>query len=313
MKQIDRNAKGIALVVDEGGRLLGTITDGDLRRLVLAGADLNSSAASFVSTKKPAITAPKSASRAQRLRMMREHNIRQLPLLAPDGAVVELAILDDFIAEAPLNLSAVVMAGGEGSRLRPLTNHTPKPMLPVGDKPIVERTIDQLRQAGVSQLFLATHYKKESFSSYFGDGSNFGLSINYLNEEWPLGTAGALSRLGGSQGPLLIVNGDILTNLNYRSMLAFHHENAADMSVAVRHYEFRVPYGVVSTDGVDIKGLVEKPEHRFFVNAGIYLLEPEMCRYVPDGERFDMTDLIARLLADSRRVIAFPVSEYWID
>jgi dTDP-glucose pyrophosphorylase len=313
MKQIDRNTKGIALVVDDGGRLLGTITDGDLRRLVLAGADLNAPSAAFVRAKKPAITAPKTASRAQKLRTMREHNIRQLPLLANGGVVCDLAILDDFVAETPPALSAVVMAGGEGSRLRPLTNSTPKPMLPVGDKPIIERTIEQLRQAGVSQLFLATHYKNESFPAYFGDGSDFGVSISYLNEERPLGTAGCLSRLGKSEGPLLIVNGDILTNLNYRSMLAFHQENAADMSVAVRHYEFRVPYGVVSTEGAEVKGLVEKPEHRFFVNAGIYLLEPEMCKYVPRGERFDMTDLIAKLLADARRVTAFPVSEYWID
>lgn len=313
MKRIDRNTKGIALVVDDVGRLLGTVTDGDLRRLVLAGTDLGARVDSFVSTKKAPITALRSASRAQQLRLMQKHNVRQLPLLGKDSVVVDLAILDDFVADQSQGLSAVVMAGGEGARLRPLTNHTPKPMLPVGDKPLVERTIEQLRQAGVSNLFLATHYKNESFSNYFGDGSGFGVAINYLNEERPLGTAGALSRLGDSEGPLLIVNGDILTTLNYRSMLAFHQENAADMSVAVRHYEFKVPFGVVSTEGVEVKDLVEKPEHRFFVNAGIYLIEAEMCKYVPEGKRFDMTDLIAKLLAHGRRVIAFPVSEYWID
>lgn len=313
MRQIDRNTRGIALVVDDGRRLLGTITDGDLRRLVLAGADLSAAAGSFVRTKKAPITAPKEASRSQRLRLMQKHKIRQLPLLGRDEVVVDLAILDDLVDENSQTFSAVVMAGGEGARLRPLTDHTPKPLLPIGDKPIVQRTIEQLRQAGVSNLFLATHYKNKSFSDYFGDGREFGLAINYLNEERPLGTAGALSRLTDTEGPLLIVNGDILTNLNYRSMLAFHQENAAEMTVAVRQYQFKVPFGVVSTDGVEIMDVVEKPEHRFFVNAGIYLLEPQMCKYVPPGERFDMPDLIGKLLAGGRRVIAFPVSEYWID
>ena len=315
MKQIDRNTKGIALVVDDSGKLLGTITDGDLRRLVLAGSDLSLPASWLLHRRAAApVTGAAATSPSEQLRIMRKNKIRHLPLLARDGAVVELAMLDDFAAESPgPALSAVVMAGGEGSRLRPLTDHTPKPMLPIGDKPLVERTIEQLRQAGVSELFLATHYKNERFSSYFGDGSDFGVSISYLNEEQPLGTAGALSRLAEAQGPLLIVNGDILTNLNFRSMVAFHQESAADMTVAVRHYEFRVPYGVVTTDGVQVKGLVEKPEHKFLVNAGIYLLEPEMCKQVPRDTRFDMTDLIATLLARGRKVIAFPVSEYWID
>lgn len=315
MKQIDRSTKGIALVADGAGKLLGTITDGDLRRLVLAGTDLSLPASWFIHRRgKPPVTAPvgKTAT-SEQLRLMHKHNIRHLPLLDQNGVVAELVMLDDFAAESGLALSAVVMAGGQGSRLRPLTDDTPKPMLPIGDKPLMERTIEQLRQAGVSQLFLATHYKKECFSSYFGDGHNFGVVINYLNEEQPLGTAGALSGLAGGAAPLLIVNGDILTNLNYRSMLAFHQENSADMTVAVRHYEFRVPFGVVTTDGVKVKGLVEKPEHRFLVNAGIYLLEPSVCKHIPREQRFDMTDLIATLLAHAHKVIAFPVSEYWID
>ena len=315
MKQIDRNAKGIALVVDSAGRLLGTITDGDLRRLILAGNDLGLPASWFINRRAmTSITAAAKIQPSEQLRIMQKHKIRHLPLLSQEGMVVDLAILDDFVSgSSGPALSAVLMAGGQGSRLRPLTDNTPKPMLPIGDKPLVARTIEQLRQAGVNQLFLATHYQKERFSNYFGDGRDFGVAINYLTEEQPLGTAGALSRLAEAEGPLLIVNGDILTNLNYRSMLAFHRENAADMTVAVRHYEFRVPYGVVSTDGVQVNGLVEKPQHRFFVNAGIYLLEQEMCKHVPRGQRFDMTELIAKLLAHARKVIAFPVREYWID
>jgi dTDP-glucose pyrophosphorylase len=311
MRRIDRNARGIALVVDGERRLLDTITDGDLRRAILNGTDLSLPVSSLASRRQhPPLTAQATSSRAQQLAIMCENKIRQLPLIGSRGEVKDLVLLDE-LAGPPL--SAVVMAGGEGLRLRPLTEKVPKPMLPIGAKPLAERTVEQLRAAGVQQVFFATHYKSESLARHFGDGANFGVAINYLDEQQPLGTAGALARMTNSAAPLLIVNGDILTTLNYRSMLAFHEENNADMTVAVRHYEFRVPYGVVATDGVQISGLTEKPAHRFFVNAGIYLVQPSVCRYVPRDRRFDMTELIAAAIADSRKVIAFPVSEYWID
>jgi dTDP-glucose pyrophosphorylase len=313
MRVIDRNARGIALVVDAKRRLLDTITDGDLRRAILAGVDLNLPVSSLASRRsRPPLSEFVTSSDAQRLALMRTHKIRQLPLIGRNGEVADIAFFDELAGETA-QLAAVVMAGGEGARLRPLTADTPKPMLPIGEKPLVERTVEQLRAAGVQQVYFATHYKSESLVGHFGDGSKFGVHINYLDEEQPLGTAGALARMAGSTGPLLIVNGDIVTTLNYRSLQIFHEENAADMTVAVRDYEFRVPYGVVTTDGVEVSGLAEKPAHRFFVNAGIYLINPAMCRYVPRDRRFDMTDLISALLADERKVVAFPVSEYWID
>jgi NDP-sugar pyrophosphorylase family protein len=186
-------------------------------------------------------------------------------------------------------------------------------MLPVGDQPLLELIIEQLRQAGIRRVNLTTHYKGEIIARHFGDGRDFGVEIRYVKEDQPLGTAGALSLLDESDQPLLVVNGDILTRVDFRAMLDFHREHQAHMTVAVRQYEFRVPYGVIKTDGVAITGISEKPLARYFINAGIYLLNPKVCRFIPNGQSYDMTDLISRLVAAGRRVVGFPVREYWLD
>jgi NDP-sugar pyrophosphorylase family protein len=186
-------------------------------------------------------------------------------------------------------------------------------MLPVGDKPVIERIVKQLRDAGVRQVNLATRYKAEAFASHFGDGAAFGIAINHVTESEPLGTAGVLATLRSCNEPLLVVNGDILTRLNYRALVDFHRENRADMTVGLRRYDIHVPYGVVQVEGAMVQGVQEKPVQKLFVNAGIYLVEPAAVRYVPDGQRFDMTDLIAALVRDGRRVVGFPISEYWLD
>ena len=210
-------------------------------------------------------------------------------------------------------LQAVVMAGGFGTRLSPLTDELPKSMLPVGDRPILEIIIEQLRQSGISRVNLATHYKKDIIARHFGDGQAFGVEIQYVEEDQPLGTAGALSLLAASDEPMLVINGDILTHVNFRNMLEFHREHQADMTVAVRHHEYQLPYGVVTTDGLKIKSISEKPMVRHLINAGIYLLHPSVRQYIPSGQRYDMPDLIEKLLEDGRRVVSFPIGEYWID
>jgi NDP-sugar pyrophosphorylase family protein len=207
----------------------------------------------------------------------------------------------------------MVMAGGEGTRLRPLTDSVPKSMLPVGDRPLLELIVRQLGQAGIRRVNLATHYKADQIERHFGDGSEFSVDIQYVNEHQPLGTAGAIGLLSASHEPLLVVNGDILTQVDFAAMLEFHRAHNADMTVAVRPSEFHVPYGVVETSGVDITSLSEKPVMRYFVNAGIYLLNPEVCEWVPSGQRYDMPDLIGALIANRRRVISFPIHEYWRD
>jgi len=310
MERINQNGQGIALVVDTEGRLLDTITDGDLRRAILGGADLHHPVGGLRARRAgdagQPVTAALGTSRRELLRTMRKLELRHIPLIDRSGKVADVACLSELMETRSgddLALSAVVMAGGEGNRLRPLTEHTPKPLLPVGDKPVVERIVHQLRDAGIRRVNLATHYKSDAF----------GVAINYVAEEQPLGTAGALGALRDSGEPLLVVNGDILTRLNYRAFVEFHRDNRADMTVGLRRYDISVPYGVVQTEGVAISGIQEKPTQKLFVNAGIYLLEPAALRYVPQGKRFDMTDLIAALLADGRRVVGFPIGEYWLD
>lgn len=314
---IDRNTTGIALVVDAERHLRFTMTDGDLRRAVLHGLDLKMTAESWAAKAKPGRSAPVTAvvgMQAPELRrLMAEHSVRHLPILDGTGRVVDLAQLIDLATPQPFEMTAVVMAGGMGTRLRPLTASLPKPMLPVGDRPLIEHIVHQLRDAGIGRVSITTHFQAESIVSHLGDGKAFGVDINYVNEDRPLGTAGSLGLLPGWDSPLLVMNGDILTRINHRSMLVFHQENQAAMTVGVRQYDVQVPYGVLDTDGLEVTGVNEKPLFRFFVNAGIYLLEPAIKAYVTQGERLDMTDLLSRVLADGKRVISFPISEDWLD
>ena len=316
---IGRGQKGIVLVVDSNGRLIDTVVDGDVRRAILSGVNLDGPLSHIVRDKTnrnaPApVTAPLGAGQAELLSLMKKHSVRQIPLLDDEGRVADLKAWGDFLdEEKELPLKAVIMAGGQGLRMRPLTEDTPKPMLPVGDRPLMERIIGQLGQVGIRRVCVATHYLAEKIKDPIGDGSRLGVEVSYLNEESPLGTAGALSLLDGPAEPLLIMNGDILTNLDFRAMLDFHRQQRALLTVGVRKYDVNVPYGVVNTEGPLIKGLDEKPVLSFFVNAGIYLMEPAAREYLEQNGPCDMTDVIERLLAAEERVASFPILEYWLD
>lgn len=316
---IDRTGKGIALVVDEDDRLLATITDGDIRRAILAGVELDLPVQTLLDLRdgkdgaRP-VTAPVGTPDAQLLHTMTELTVRHIPIVDEQGTVVDLALLSDLVREYELPLRAVVMAGGYGTRLRPLTEELPKPMLPVGSRPLLELIVEQLRQAGIRQVNVATHYKGDLIAEHFRDGRDFGIDIRYVKEDQPLGTAGALSLLEHTDEPLLVMNGDILTRVDFRSMLNFHREHEADLTVAVRQYDFRVPYGVIETDGVLVRGISEKPIVRHFINAGIYLLSPAACRMIPGGgQTYDIPDLISTLVKENRTVVSFPIREYWLD
>jgi NDP-sugar pyrophosphorylase family protein len=205
------------------------------------------------------------------------------------------------------------MAGGYGKRLLPLTEQLPKPMLPVGDKPLLERTIQQLRRSGIRDISLTTHYLPESINQYFGDGSAFGVRLNYLKEDYPLGTAGGLKLMKGTGNPFIVINGDIITGVPFQEMLNFHRKHHASLTVGVRKYGVEVPFGVVDLEEVRVSHIREKPSFNFFINAGIYLLEPEVCDLIPLGQRFDMTQLIERLIDAGKVVVSFPIMEYWLD
>ena len=315
---IDRDRCGIALVVDKERRLLGTITDGDVRRAILAGKDLESPIsqllANKISTRYPKpITAQLGAKRESLLELLHQNFLRQLPILDNDGKIVDLVMLDDLIPTQDLPLQAVIMAGGLGTRLRPLTEDLPKPMLPLDGKPLMELVIEQLRQVGIRRINVTTHYKPEKISDHFGDGSSFGVELNYVNEDRPLGTGGALGLIDVSTEPMLVINGDILTKVDFRTMLAYHREHRAIMTVAVKQYDIKVPYGVIECEGPRVCALREKPQMHFLVNAGVYLIEPKVYEFIPNGEHFNMTDLIQWLLDADHIVASFPIIEYWLD
>ena len=314
---IDRSDRGIALMIDGTGHLLATVTDGDVRRAILDGRKLAEPASELLNYKgsayKTPITASVKSTRAAMLQLMQERDILQLPLLDESGVVVELITMDELLPEDTLPIQAVIMAGGFGTRLRPLTEDLPKPTLPIGDRPIMQHIIDGLRGVGIRRVNVTTHFQPEKITEYFGNGQEFGVELNYVEEDRPLGTAGALSLMQTPDEPLLVINGDILTQVDFRAMLAFHRENHAELTVGVRRYEFQIPYGVIETEGARVKGLQEKPELQFLVNAGIYLLEPSVHTEIPHGQRFDMTDLIEKLLAAGRTVTSFPIVEYWLD
>jgi NDP-sugar pyrophosphorylase family protein len=185
--------------------------------------------------------------------------------------------------------------------------------LPVGDRPLMEHILRQLQASGILRINVTTHYKAEKIVEYFGNGDRFGVQLNYVSEDKPLGTAGALGLLESPQERLLVMNGDILTGVDFRALLNYHHEHSAYLTVGVRKYEIKVPYGVIESEGAFVRKVVEKPSLTFFVNAGIYLLEPAAHRYIPTGQRFDMTDLISRLIQEKHRVACFPILEYWLD
>ncbi len=316
---IDKNGEGVALVVSAERELLGIVTDGDIRRGILAQLDFKEPVSAFLAHKtqvigKKPLAAPADLSAPDIARLMEVRLVRHLPLLDDEQKIAGLALRRDPAKMRHLPLRAVVMAGGFGSRLRPFTEDTPKPLLPVGDKPVIERTIEQLRNAGVYRVSITTHYHAEKIEEHFGDGRAFGIDLSYTHETEPLGTAGALAGLRGGGDPLLVINGDILTAVDYGAMLDFHREHEATITVGVRKYEMSVPFGVLDVEGAAVTGLREKPSYSLFINAGIYLLEPSVLDLIPEKKRSDMTELIQSVLdSGTGKVISFPIHEYWID
>jgi len=309
---IDSGNMQLALVVDEHGRLVGTVTDGDIRRTILQGISLESAVAKVVN--RTPIVADINDSRDVVLARMKSQQIAQVPVLDSDGRVVRVEMLNELIQAASLSNAAVIMAGGLGSRLRPLTDDCPKPMLRVGNKPILETILDNFIECGFQRFYFAINYKADVITRHFGNGSRWGVDIRYLREDQRLGTAGALSLLPESETePLVVMNGDLLTKTNFKQLLDFHANQAGLATMCVTEYDFQVPYGVVRTKDSCILGIDEKPTHRFFVNAGIYVLEPSVLERIPSQTYFDMPGLFESLIADGHTTSVFPVREYWLD
>jgi dTDP-glucose pyrophosphorylase len=312
MEVIDRGGAEIAMVMGPERHLLGTVTDGDVRRAVLAGHSLDEAVEPFMNP-SPTV-APLTATRAFMVALMRQRSIRQLPLLDESGRVESLALLRELEAPSPQDRCAVIMAGGQGIRLRPLTANSPKPMVKVGDRPVLETIIRQLVLHGFGKVHLAINHLGEHIRSYFESGERYGIKIEYLEETTRLGTAGALRLMEERpEGPFLVMNADILTFVNYGAILDFHHSERAAMTACVRQFDLKVPYGVMDVDHGRVVAIEEKPQKTFFINAGIYALNAAVLDLMPADGPVDMPELISRAISAGLPVASFPVTEYWID
>lgn len=301
----------VALVCRDG-KLLGTATDGDIRRAILASVPLDSPI-SAVMNRTP-ITARVGISSMAALTLMRQRSIHQLPVLDADGKVVEVKLIDDLAVPAQSDHWVVLMAGGLGSRLRPLTDDIPKPLIRIGNKPILETVLTGFIKAGFGKFYISVNYKGEMIREYFGDGSAWGVEVNYLEEHDRLGTAGALSLMPERPTqPFFVMNGDLLTTVNFEQMLKYHREHQAFSTVCVREHSITVPFGVVEFDDHRLIGIREKPTQKFFVNAGVYLLDPGVLDHLDANEPVDMPSLIERTIASGKPSVVFPLREYWID
>jgi dTDP-glucose pyrophosphorylase/CBS domain-containing protein len=309
--QLDRAGTGALVLCHDDLSLYGVLTDGDIRRAILRGTPLESPCGA-IATRDPVVVAPDRTPN-ELLGIMNEFDVNHIPIVDAQGQVLDLLLRKDLAADERSSPTAVIMAGGFGTRMLPLTEKTPKSMLPIGGRPLLEHTIERLRNAGIRRVNITTHHLEEHIMRHFGDGGAFGVDLNYVSEDRPLGTGGGLRLVKENSGPLLVINGDIITEINFQGMVDYHRQLGADVTVGARRYEFEVPYGVIDCDGPRILGLREKPQLSFMINAGIYLLEPSVHRYIPNSERFDMTDLIQRLIQVGRHVVTFPIMEYWLD
>jgi len=311
--RIDRNRCGAVCVIDARQRLLGMLTDGDIRRQVLRGTDLRQTPVGEAMQRRP-VTATPDFSRNQLRHLMRARSISQIPIVDADNRLLWLALAAELL-EAPVSgRPALIMAGGQGTRLRPLTLSRPKPLLPVAGRPILEHVIERLVECGFSQVLVSTGYHSQMIEDQLQDGRQFGASIRYLREETPQGTAGALARLPEDVGgELLVMNGDILTTVDFSVLLESHVASGADMTVAVREMVEQVEYGVVRVEGEWVQAIEEKPRRSLLVNAGIYVVGPRLRALVPADESFDMTDLIRWGIGERRRVRSYPLREFWLD
>ena len=309
---IDSGAMQIALVVDDNDKLLGTLTDGDIRRGILRGLDLDSSIETIV-FKEPAI-AKISSTKEEILKIALSKKLHQIPIVDDNGIVLDLKEIEELVEPKIKTSRVILMVGGLGTRLRPLTQDTPKPMLKVGNKPILQTIVEKFAEYGFVNITMCVNFNASIIRDYFGDGKEFGVNIDYVLEQKRMGTAGALSLLKERPSePFFVMNGDLLTNVNFEHIFNYHTLHKATATMCVREYDYEVPYGVVKMNDNKITAIAEKPVQKFFVSAGIYMLSPEILDLIPKNEFYDMPALFEKLIKLSKNVISFPIREYWLD
>lgn len=312
LKIIDSGAMQIALVIDGKKKLIGTVSDGDIRRALLNNLTLDDSIETII-FKSPTVCNIEDT-KEKILEVAVSKKIYQIPIVDSNGQLVGIEEVDELLKPSIKSNKVVLMVGGLGTRLRPLTEHTPKPMLKVGNKPILETIILNFKKYGFTNIVLCVSYKSEIIKDYFGDGTNFGVSIEYVHENKRMGTAGALSLIKDKLNePFFVMNGDLLTNINFEHMMNYHLSHDALATMGVREYDFQVPYGVVNVNNENIISIEEKPIHNFFVSGGVYVLSNDALNYIPHDEFYDMPTLFESLIKNDLKSISFPIREYWLD
>ncbi|NQV83560.1 MAG: CBS domain-containing protein [Rhodospirillales bacterium] len=313
VETINSSGFEIGLVVDKNERLLGTITDGDVRRGLLQGLGMEAPAGQLMN--ETPLTAHSDSDPAGLLAKMNADLVRQIPLVDEERTVIGLAHIRDLTPPVESRENWVVlMAGGLGERLMPLTEDTPKPLLNVGDKPLLQTILESFIKQNFRRFYISVNYRADAIKDHFGDGSKWDAEIRYLEEDEKLGTAGALRLIPEPPAePLIVMNGDLITKINFQDLLDYHDQQGSQATMCVREYDFQVPFGVVDLHGNLIRAIDEKPIHRFFVNAGIYVLDPGLIDFIPESNRYDMTELFEAAINQGKVVTAFPVHEYWLD
>jgi len=309
---IDQGTMRITIVIDDNKKLLGTLNDGDIRRAILNGCTLDTKVKDIY-YKTPTV-AHISDSKDTVISKAIKNKVYQIPIIDDDYKLVDVEDLATLLTHTHRKNKVILMAGGLGTRLAPLTNDTPKPLLKVGTKPILQTIIENFAGYGFTDIVISVNYKSEMIKEYFKDGSEFGVNIEYIQEDKRLGTAGALSLLKNIPNePFFVMNADLLTNVNFENLLDFHSFGQADATMCVREFQYQVPYGVVETSKDKIVSISEKPVNKFFVNAGIYLLSPRVLEYIPQDTFYDMPTLFEKLIEKQKEVLSFPIHEYWLD
>jgi dTDP-glucose pyrophosphorylase/predicted transcriptional regulator len=310
---LNEEALRIVMVVNDEKVLVGTITDGDIRRAIINGKSISTKLNEFM-YKDPAVVS-NSYSSIQILDKMKEIDVLQMPVVDSNNHVVGLETIQGLLTEKKIDNVVVLMAGGFGKRMAPLTNEIPKPLLKVGETPILENILKQFIKEGFHNFYISTHYKAEMLREYFGNGDKWNVSIKYIFEESPLGTAGALGLLPDqlTQKPLILMNADLLTKINFKELLNFHITEQGKATMCVRKYDFQVPYGVIESNGIKVEKISEKPVHSFFINAGIYVLNPLLLDLIDGTQNIDMPNLLGSIINTNEKVNMFPIHEYWLD
>ena len=313
IKVLHEGGYRIALVIDNNGKLQGTLTDGDVRRALMSHYSMDDPVDRVMNIKPITININDDSSDA--FMLMKSKSLLHIPVIDDNKVLIGLETIQDLIAKKKFDNPVFLMAGGFGKRLKPLTNNIPKPLLDIGGKPILETILIQFIESGFYNFYISTHYKAEMIRNHFGDGSKWGVNITYIHEIKPLGTAGSLGLLPQNLPdlPILMMNGDILTRVDFSSLLDFHNKHNGIATMCVREYDFQVPYGVVESEKSLIKNIVEKPVHNFFVNAGIYVLNTEILENIYGTTYLDMPNLLSQNIANGKKIHMFPIYEYWLD